>query len=243
MDISRLRKKHREEKERQESPGREEREPLESAEKEEREPEGESAGQPSEGPPVESETPGGEPQPVEAVVSAVPEAASGGKDEATLPVSPSEEPEEAGGQVTELLVFSLSNELYAFNITDVQEVLRPQRVDRVPRTKDFIAGVTSMRGKIIPVIDLKKRLRTVDGEPGKSSNIVILKGTGRGLIGILVDRTIDVLRVPPEEIMKPPSNLEDSEARFLEGVVSRDDKFISIIQPDELLDFKVADGD
>ncbi|MGD2079665.1 MAG: chemotaxis protein CheW [Nitrospirota bacterium] len=243
MDISRLRKKHREDKERQEAPRRPEREPGEPAEKQEREPEGERAEKPAEGPPVESEPAEGESTALEDAAPPVPEAPAGGKDEAVPPVSALEEAEEAGEQVVELLVFSLSEELYAFRVTDVQEVLRPQRITRVPGTEEFISGVTSMRGKIIPVMDIKKRLRAVDGEPGGSSNIVILKGTGRGLIGALVDRTIDVLRVPPGEIMQPPSHLDDAEARFLEGVVSEDGRFVSIIQSEELLDFGATDGD
>lgn len=234
MDISRLRKKRRDEKEREEAPKGPKPGPEETAEKEGREPEKEVAEEPTGGPPAQSEP--------EQAAREAHEAPPGSKDEAVPPVSASEEPEETREQIAELLIFSISEELYAFRITDVQEVLRPQRITRVPRTAEFISGVTSMRGKMIPVMDLKKRLHSVDGEPKESSNIVILKGTDRGLIGIIVDRTIDVLRIPQDEIMQPPSHLGDSEARFLEGVVSQNDKFISIIQPKELLEFNASDG-
>jgi len=115
-------------------------------------------------------------------------------------------------------------------------VLRPQYVAMVPRSANFIVGVTSLRGKIIPVMDLRKRIN-VAGEAGEASNIVILKGVGKGVIGVLVDRTQDVIKVPPGDIKLPPSHLVDSEARFLEGVTTQDDKFISIISLDELLEF------
>ncbi len=242
MDISKLRKKRRDEKERKEAPKGPKPGSEEHAEKEGREPEKEVAEDPTGGPGGESEPEEGGAPPAEKAAHEVQEAPPDSKDEAAPPISASEEPEEAGEQIAELLIFSISEELYAFRITDVQEVLRPQRITRVPRTAEFILGVTSMRGKMIPVMDLKKRLHSVDGESKESSNIVILKGTDWGLIGILVDRTIDVLRVPQEEIMQPPSHLGDSEARFLEGVVSQNDKFISIIQPKELLDFNASDG-
>ncbi len=62
------------------------------------------------------------------------------------------------GELVELLTFSLSNEEYAFRVSDVEEVLRMQRITMVPTMPDYVLGITSLRGKIIPVIDLKTRL-------------------------------------------------------------------------------------
>ncbi|NIO20812.1 MAG: hypothetical protein GTN76_08755, partial [Candidatus Aenigmarchaeota archaeon] len=78
----------------------------------------------------------------------------------------------------------------------------------------------------------------IDGEKRRASNIVILKGVGRGVIGALVDRTVDVIKIHERDILQPPSHLADSEARFIEGVTSKGDRFISIINPEELLSFE-----
>ena len=61
-------------------------------------------------------------------------------------------------ELVELLTFSLSNEEYAFRVSDVEEVLRMQKITMVPTMPDYVLGITSLRGKIIPVIDLKTRL-------------------------------------------------------------------------------------
>jgi chemotaxis signal transduction protein len=88
-------------------------------------------------------------------------------------------------------------------------------------------------------MDLRKRLN-VEGEFKKSSNIVILKGVGKGAIGVMVDRTLDVIKVPESDIKQPPSHLADAEARFIEGVTTQEEKFISVILPDELLNFDAS---
>ncbi len=160
-------------------------------------------------------------------------------EEVSVPEFPAQADAEAE-EISELLVFKLSDELYAFRVAEVAEVLRPQRITSMPRTVDFIPGITSLRGKMIPVMDLKKRLHINEPTEG-FSNIVILKGAGRGLIGLLVDKTLDVIRVPEKEIMQPPSHLAETEAKFIEGVAAHEKKFISIIQPEELLDFNAGD--
>lgn len=235
MDISKLRKKH---KEAQEKHG---------PEAPEAKPEGEGENEDSLSAVVEEEHPEIIPdkearleeEDLEAGDAIAAVASQAEKKEEIKEVSVPEVPEQAE-EISELLVFKLSDELYAFRVAEVAEVLRPQRITSMPRTVDFIPGITSLRGKMIPVMDLKKRLH-IDGPTEGFSNIVILKGAGRGLIGLLVDKTLDVIRVPEKEIMQPPSHLAESEAKFIEGVAAHEKNFISIIQPEELLDFNAGD--
>jgi purine-binding chemotaxis protein CheW len=235
MDISKLRKKHRQAQDKQ-GPEAPEAKPEEKDEHEESRsevieelPEAIS----EEEPPFEEETLEDEET---ATVTVQAEAKKAQEPSREVPAE-----EAALADIVELLVFKLSEELYAFRVTEVAEVLRPQLIMSVPRTVDFMPGVTSLRGKIIPVIDLRKRLQMDDASADKPSNIVILKGVGKGLIGVLVDKTLDVIRVNEKEIMQPPSHLADTEARFIEGVAAQEKSFISIIQPEELLDFNVGD--
>lgn len=238
MDISKLRKKRREARE-NEGPEDSQARPEEPSEAKEREAESEAAEKPVERPPQEA------PQPAEDASTGAEEAApevsvEPARAEEAAPRLPAEE-EAVAEELVEIVVFKLSEELYGFRVSEVQEVLRPQRITKVPRTVDFIPGVTSVRGKIIPVIDLRKRFHIgAEGTSG-ASNIIILKGVDRGLIGVLVDRTMDVIRIPESEIMRPPSHLAETEARFIEGVVAQEDKFISIIQPEELLEFNSSE--
>jgi len=149
--------------------------------------------------------------------------------------------EDIAGEMVELLVFKLSNEDYAFKVSDIEEILRPQNVTTVPRVQDFILGVTSLRGKVIPLLDLKKRLAlTGDGEKPRAK-VLILKGA-KGSVGVLVDRVVDVLRVPGEAIVEPPQHLSESELKYIEGVVVEGGRFISIIRIEDVLDFGISEA-
>ncbi|HAM50035.1 MAG TPA: hypothetical protein DCP92_04835 [Nitrospiraceae bacterium] len=144
--------------------------------------------------------------------------------------------DDAKDTTMELLTFALAQEEYAFRIDDVEEIIKPQRITRIPRHEPFLVGITSLRGKIIPVIDLKKRL-SLDGETvtDKKRRILILKGP-RGTIGAFIDRVVGVIRPRSSKIGDPPPHLLETEMRFIEGVVLVDGRFLSIINTEEALD-------
>lgn len=159
---------------------------------------------------------------------------------------------EDGEKILELLTFSLSMEEFAFRVSEVEEIIRYQRITHVPTMPDYVRGITSLRGKIIPVIDLGKRLVIKDpvGEgPSKSDSdtdktdthekIIILSGP-KGLIGAMIDKVVGVVRFPEGEMLEPPAHLTEEELQLIEGVVILEKRFISIIRPEEALDIEVA---
>ena len=157
---------------------------------------------------------------------------AGPEDDAVEPVSE---------DLTELLTFKLAGEYYAFRVMNVSEVLRQQVITSVPRAGEFIVGITSLRGTIIPVMSLKMRLSIKDdADILKSSKIIILKGSGKGLIGAMADLILDVIEVSEDEIKPPPVHLADSDAKFIEGITADKERFISILNPDELLNFNLT---
>lgn len=136
--------------------------------------------------------------------------------------------------VIDLLTFSLAKEEYAFRIDEILEIIRPQRITKIPKTESFLLGITSLRGKIIPVIDLKKML-SLDGSGGEKSmkqKILILNGP-KGPIGALIDRVIGVIRPSAASIIETPAHLPEAEMRYIEGVALKDGRFISIIRIEE----------
>jgi purine-binding chemotaxis protein CheW len=246
MDISKIRKKHKEAKEKPES---KEPEGVGEPEKPAEEPEAAEEPKAAEEPEAAEEPKAAEePEAAEEYLAYAPDEEEYFEQKTEPPRAEkaiAEAVEEKKGdteELVELLTFVLAEEYYAFRVTGVHEVLRPQFIAKVPRAVDFIVGVTSLRGTIIPVMDLRKRLQ-IEGGDRKASNIVILKGVGRGIIGVLVDKTIDVFKVNEIDILQPPSHLADSEAKFIEGVTSQKDKFISIIDPEELLSFNAMGED
>lgn len=137
----------------------------------------------------------------------------------------------------EFLVFQLADEHYAFKLSDLNEVLKDQIVTFVPKMPKFIVGITSLRGKIIPVMDLVLRLAIKGEQKEIKRQIAIIKGT-KGPIGMIIDKIIGVRRVEESNIKDPPSHLDDDQIRFIESVVKDGNRFISILNIDEILSFK-----
>lgn len=159
--------------------------------------------------------------------------------------------QEAG--VAELLTFSLAKEEFAFKVSEVEEIIRFQRITPVPTMPVYVAGITSLRGKIIPVIDLRARLALKDdgGEVVSLPKVDadgLIEGTGKiivlsgplGLIGAIIDKILGVVRLPDDVILEPPAHLTEDETKFIEGVVIVEKRFISIIRSADALNIEVG---
>ena len=137
-------------------------------------------------------------------------------------------------EVVEILTFRLMKEEFAFRISHLAEILRHQRITKVPKVPKHILGITSLRGKVIPVMDLKLKLslagETAGSEP--TGKILIIKGP-KGPIGAVVDKVIDVVRIAKSEILPPPSHLSERELKFIDGVAIVDKRFVSIINMEQ----------
>ncbi len=132
----------------------------------------------------------------------------------------------------EILAFKIANEEYAVKISELLEVLRNQRITPVPRSPQYLKGITSVRGKILPVINLKMRLGLKDDNLEKEK-ILVISGKKEPL-GALVGKIMGVFKVPANEFLPPPSTLTNEERGFIEGVVKINSKFISILNVDEI---------
>ena len=150
--------------------------------------------------------------------------------EAAQTVPAQEENEDA---LVELLTFTLGSEEFAFRIGEIHEIIRPQKVTMIPKTVSHLQGITSLRGKIIPVVDLKSLL-SLNGNSAEETKqkILILKGP-KGPIGALVDRVVGVIRTSGSKIVETPPHLPEAQMRFIEGVAIVDGRFISIIRTEE----------
>jgi purine-binding chemotaxis protein CheW len=138
--------------------------------------------------------------------------------------------------VVELLTFTLAREEYAFRIEDLQEIVKPQRITKIPKSEPHLLGITSLRGKIIPVIDLKKILSLEGAATGDVSKqkIAILKGP-KGTIGVVIDRVVGVIRPSVSQIVESPAHLPEAEIKYIEGVAIMEGKFISILRIEEAI--------
>jgi len=101
--------------------------------------------------------------------------------------------------VHEFLAFKLGNETYALPLAGVQEILKPPRITRVPRSSYEVLGIVSVRGRVTTVIDLRRRLRLAEGPLDKNTR-VLLVDAGDEILGMLVDSVMQVYRLYDDEV-------------------------------------------
>ncbi|HHW40623.1 MAG TPA: chemotaxis protein CheW [Syntrophomonadaceae bacterium] len=133
-----------------------------------------------------------------------------------------------------LVVFELAGELYGVDIFDVREIVGDTPVTRIPRAPDFLEGVVNLRGKLIPVIDLRKRFGFEEGEKTRETRIIIVDISGREA-GLVVDSVREVATVE-ENSIEPAPAVTTINAAFIEGLAKMDDKLIIIIKLDLILE-------
>lgn len=145
----------------------------------------------------------------------------------------------AAQQEKQVVVFNLGPEDYAVDIGIVREIIRMQNVTRVPRTPQFIEGVINLRGKIIPVVNLRKRFGLPGDERGKDNRIIVVD-LGRQSIGIIVDAVTQVFRVPDGSIEAVSDAITTTEAECLLGIAKIGSRLIILLDLHRM--FSAAEG-
>lgn len=143
---------------------------------------------------------------------------------------PQEQHDEAQGRdtVTQIVVFQIGKELYGADIAVVLEVSPLLRVTKVPRTPSYVEGVTNLRGRVIPVVDLRKRLGLPPIPYTKSTRIAVAEIDG-GKIGMIVDAVVEVLRVPASAVEPPSPMFSKIDNENVLGVGKVDDRLIILL--------------
>jgi len=117
----------------------------------------------------------------------------------------------------EFLCFKVSNEVYGVDIMDIKELIKPREVTEVPRAPSFVSGIISLRGVIIPIIDMLDRLGLVrEAVTGRERVIVVRQG--ESFSGLLVDEIIQVVRIAKDDIEAAPTVLEGIDRDFVTGI-------------------------
>ena len=130
-------------------------------------------------------------------------------------------------QDLELLSFRLGGEEYAVMVKDVREVLKLFYLTAVPNAPDYILGVMSLRGTMLPIIDLGRRLGISAHARDDKSRIIVVS-TGDEEVGLMVDRVSGVIRIPPDGVKPTPENIEQG-AEFLRGIARKDDRLYILL--------------
>lgn len=135
------------------------------------------------------------------------------------------------GKILQLVTFKLGNEEFGVDILKVQEINRMMEITRIPNAPPFIEGVINLRGKIIPIVDLRKKLGFVNGNgiSEKTTRIIVVELDGL-VLGFIVDSVSEVLRIPENTIEPPPSIVGGVESDYIEGVGKLDNRLLILLE-------------
>lgn len=143
--------------------------------------------------------------------------------------------EQQGDVLLQLTSFKLGHEEYAVDITAVQEIVRMSTITRVPRAPGFVEGVINLRGKIVPVIDLRRRFSMASIDATKTTRIVIIQVEGK-TVGLIVDAVSEVLRLDAHAISPTPEMVaSEVDSAFFKGVGQIGDRLIILLDLQRLL--------
>lgn len=134
----------------------------------------------------------------------------------------------------QLVSFKVGEEEFGIDILKVQEINRMLKVTKVPNAPDFVEGVVNLRGRIIPVIDLRKRLSIESKDHDHKTRIVVVDIEGN-IIGFIVDEVNEVLRISKDIIENPPELVSRVNSDFITAVAKLEDRIIILLDLNHLL--------
>jgi purine-binding chemotaxis protein CheW len=155
--------------------------------------------------------------------------------------APVRERQQAVEATEHLACFFLEREEYGVDVRQVQEIRRMTEITVVPRAPEFVRGVVNLRGRILPVLDLKRKLGLGEVGAHAAARIVVVRLRER-LLGLLVDGASQVLKVPVSRIEPPPEEILDKGADYIRGVAKLDDRLIILVDLERLLAHELRAG-
>jgi purine-binding chemotaxis protein CheW len=133
------------------------------------------------------------------------------------------------GRILQLVTFKLENEEFGVDILKVQEINKMMSITRIPNAPPFIEGVINLRGKIIPIVDLRKRLGFKTEGFDKSTRIIVVELDGM-VLGFIVDSVSEVLRINESTVEAAPSIVAGVDSEYIEGVGKLDDRLLILLE-------------
>lgn len=137
-------------------------------------------------------------------------------------------------ELLQLVSFKIGDEEFGVDILSVQEINRMSQITKVPNTPDFIEGVINLRGRVIPVIDLRVKLGMARKEHDKNTRIVVAELKGQTL-GFIVDEVSEVLRIPKEITEAPPEMVGGVDCDYITAIGKLEDRLLILLDLEKIL--------
>ena len=152
----------------------------------------------------------------------------------------SKEESKKESDIIQLVGFYLANELYAIDITLIREIIRYNNPTRVPRSPKYVEGVINLRGQVLPVVNLRKKLNLETKEHDSLSRIIVLDLKDY-LVGFSVDEVKEVIRIPSKLTQPPPEILSVAGAQYVKSIANFQDNLILILDIEKALQHQKND--
>ena len=137
-------------------------------------------------------------------------------------------------EILQLVGFKIGQEEFGINILAVQEIIKIIDITKVPNASEYIEGVINLRGRIIPIVHLRKRLRMPVIEMDKNSRIIVVEISGK-TVGFIVDEVQEVLRISTDITEKPPELASGVDSDYIVAVAKLDDRLLILLDLEKTL--------
>lgn len=144
------------------------------------------------------------------------------------------EKDDASGELIQLVSFKLDEEEYGVDVLKVREIIRMPSITRVPNTPHYVEGVINLRGKVIPIMSIRKRFGLGEVENDKSTRIMVMDVDGE-LMGFIVDSVSEVIRISEQEIQPPPPVATGGlDQECMSGVVNQPERLLVLLDLEKM---------
>lgn len=138
----------------------------------------------------------------------------------------------------QFIVVKIGSEQYGIDISYVDNIVRMQKITRVPKAQTYFKGIINLRGEIVPVMSIRTKMGLEPDEFTDASRIIILKIEQQGALGIIIDEVKEVVTLGEEEIDKVGSSSKDEKSNFINGIGKNGEELISLFDINAIVDEK-----
>lgn len=141
-------------------------------------------------------------------------------------------------ETKQYIVVQIGNEKYGIDIGYIDNIVRMQKITRVPKAQSYFKGVINLRGEIVPVMSIRKKMGLADDVITDASRIIILKIEEKGSLGIVVDQVREVITLNTGEIDKSGVNMKNAKDSFINGIGKNGEELISLFEISAIIEEK-----
>ena len=139
-------------------------------------------------------------------------------------------------ETQQVVVFELSGEVYALDILHVHEIIRIQPVTPVPGAPEYIEGLINLRGRVVPVVDLRKRFILPTRPIGDKSRIIVIQ-VGDDIVGVVVDAVSEVITVAPDLVEPAARVVSGLDAEYIRTIAKIEGHLVAVLNPDKIIEY------